>query len=611
MASPRGRSYGIHSARAFPVWWRQLVREHRVYGSFRNRHRSAHQLHRRTYGCGSCAEKGYRGGFGNCRSCIIRCSRSSIELYKNNTLIDKFFVGKTNNNTSKGRNEKLETIVYKDKTLGKQNSKNEYYGYSEIPSFSKNDIYLEKGDEITLSTKDGSTIYYTTNGSIPTTKSTKYKEPIKINKTTVIRAISYKDGFVESDIESRTYIIGRKHTLPVVSVSTNSQNLYGTNGILVMGSGASYSYPYFGANFHKDIEVPISFEYYENGKLGINFNAGMEIFGGWSRGEAQKSFDINLKKEYGTQEITYPFFENNINTFSSLLLRNSGQDYGKTKLKDAFLHEVVEGQMDIDKQDYKSVVVYVNGKYFGLYNIREKTNVEYIENHNNAKDKNIDLIRNNKTVDNGSIDEYNKLLNYVKNNDMKTEEAYEYLDSQIDLQELINYFVIETFYGQTDPGNIKFYKIEDGKWRWILYDVDQTFTSQTIRWNLPFSDTVPGHSYKVDRSLMRNIIKNPKIREMYIKTWAEHLKTTFKPERMIKILDNMVKTIESEMPYHIDRWYQESIQTSQYTITSMNNWRYNISSLKSMIKSRYNYAINNIKEGLDLTNEEYQKYFKN
>ena len=534
-----------------------------------------------------------------------------IELYKNSQLIDKFIVGKTNNNTSKGRNENLDIITYKEKTIGKDNSKTSYLGYSESPQFEQNIMYVTKGTKITLKTNDNSTIYYTSDGSTPTTKSTKYKDGITINKTVVIKAISYKEGYVESDVESRTFIVGRKHDMPVVSLSTNSSNLYGTNGILVKGNNASPIYPYFGANFHKDIEIPITFEYYENEKLGINFNAGMGIFGNWSRGEAQKSLDINISKEYGQNEITYPFFENNINTFSGLLLRSSGQDYGNTKIKDAFLHEVLEGQMDIDKQDYKSVVVYINGKYFGIYNLREKTNKQYIENHYDAKDKNIDLIRYWKNPLEGTIDDYEALLNWIRTHDMKTDEAYEYLNNHIDLQELINYWIVETYFGQADPGNMKFYKIEGGKWRWILFDLDLTFNSSTIRWNLPFSATVPGHEYKIDPTIMKNAINNPKIREMYIKTWAQHIKTTFKPDRMHKILDSMVKDIEKEMPYHIDRWYSESIYTSKLTIYSMNHWRNNISTLKRAITNRYNYAINNIKQGLGLTNEEYQKYFKN
>lgn len=541
----------------------------------------------------------------------INNNNEVLYLYKNNQLIDTFVVGKITENVSIGRNNELENVIYKNITIGKENSEIYYENYALSPTFSNNECYVEKGTKVNLTTFDNSEIYYTLDGSIPSKKSKKYTGEITINKNTVIRAISYKDGYIESDIVSRTYLTGRKHDLPIVSIATSNNNLFGTNGIFAMGSGASPYYPYKGANFWKDIEVPISFEYYENGQLGLSVNSGMKIFGGWSRGEAQKSLSIHFRKKYGINEIIYPFFEDNVNNFTSLVLRNSGQDYGQTKIKDAFLHKVLDGQMDIDKQDYASVVVYVNGNYYGLYNLREKTNLSYVERHQNVLSSEVDLIQGKNVVVDGSIDEYKKLLNYVKNNNMNTDEAFDYLDSQIDLQELMNYWVVETFYGQTDPANIKFYKTKDGKWRWILYDLDLTFLTSTIRWELPFSANVPGHGYYTDPTLMKNIIKNKKIRQMYIETFAYHLKNTFKPDRMIKILDEMVNDIKKEMPYHIDRWYDESIRTSQYTILSMNHWQSNINNLKSMIKYRYQNTLNTIKSGLNLTNEEYNKYFKN
>ena len=540
----------------------------------------------------------------------INNSNDILYLYKNNKLVDTFNVGKLTANTSKGRNEDTDIVVYKETTIGKDNSKKYYLGYSDTPNFSINGGYVKKGTKVDLTASENSVIYYTTDGSVPSNKSKKYNGAITINNNIVIRAITYKDNYIESDIESRTYLTGREHDLPVVSISTTKSNLFGSNGIFTFGPNTNWVYPYYGANFWNGVEVPISFEYYEDGILGLELTAGMKVFGGWSRGEAQKSVSIYFREEYGVNEVTYPFFENNISTFKRLVLRNSGQDYGKTKIKDAFLHEVLDGQMDIDKQDYKSAVVYINGEYWGLYNIREKTDTKYIETRYGYTEDEIDFIQNKNIVVAGSYDAYDELLKYVTNTDMTTDEAYEYVNSQIDLQELMNYWVVETYYGQTDPANIKFYKGEGGKWRWILYDLDQTFTSPTIRWELPFSATVPGHSYYTNPTLMNNLIKNPKIRLMYIETFAYHLKNTFKPDRMISILDKMVKDIESEMPYHINRWYQESIRTSQYTILSMNHWKSNISDLKSMIKQRYQNAKSTAKTGLNLTNEEYNKYFK-
>ena len=544
----------------------------------------------------------------------INNSNEILSLYKNDKLIDTFNVGKLNDGISKGRNKDNDIVIYKNITMGSSNSDKYYKGFSLVPVFSINGGYVENGTKVKLSVSDNSTIYYTTDGSKPSIKSKKYEGEITINKTMVIRTIAIKDDYIESDIESRTFIVGRKHSLPVISISSDNDGLYGSNGIFTMGSNAQGYYPYMGANFWKDIEVPISFAFYEEGNLGLSFNAGMKIFGGWSRGEAQKSMVIYLRKKYGLQEITYPFFTDNVNTFTKFIIRAGGQDFGKLKLKDAFLQEALDGMMDIDKQDYRPVVVYINGKYNGIYNIREKTDSSYVERHYKADENDIDFIEKNKGVTSGTIDNYNSLLNYVSTHDMTKDEAYDYVSNLVDLQELANYWVVETYYGQYDPMNIKFYKTKDSKWRWILFDLDQTFLTYSytrVNWKLPFEPYAHGNGYYLNTTLMNRLYKNPKFRKLYIETFAYHLNNTFKPDRMIKILDEMVNEIKSEMPYHISRWYSESLRYSPNTIDNMDEWYSNIAFFKKQLKERHSIAIKTRKEGLGLTNEEYQKYFKN
>ena len=544
----------------------------------------------------------------------VNNSNEILSLYKNDKLIDSFNVGKLNDGISKGRDKDNNIVIYKNITIGSDNSDKSYKGFSLVPTFSINGGYVKEGTKVELSTNDNSTIYYTIDGSTPTIKSNKYNGPITINKTMVIRCISVKEDYIDSDIESRTFIVGRKHDLPVISISSDNNNLYGSNGIFTTGNNAEGYYPYFGANFWKDIEVPISFEFYEEGSLGLNFNCGMKIFGGWSRGEAQKSMVIYLRKKYGLQEITYPFFEDNVNTYTKFIIRSGGQDFGKLKLKDAFLQEALDGQMDIDKQDYRPVVVYINGKYNGIYNIREKTDSSYVERHYNVPKEEMDFIEKNKGVTAGTINNYNSLLNYVSTHDMTKDEAYEYVNNLVDLQELANYWVVETYYGQYDPMNIKFYKTKEGKWRWILFDLDQTFMTYSytrVNWKLPFEPYAHGNGYYLNTTLMNRLYKNPKFRKLYIETFAYHLNNTFKPDRMIKILDEMVNEIKSEMPYHISRWYSESIRVSTNTLDNIDEWYSNIAFFKKQLKERHSIAIKTIKEGLGLTNEEYEKYFKN
>ena len=152
-----------------------------------------------------------------------------------------------------------------------------------------------------------------------------------------------------------------------------------------------------------------------------------------------------------------------------------------------------------------------------------------------------------------------------------------------------------------------------GKGKIHKFDLDQTFFTssyKTIRWKLPFEPYAHGNGYYLNTTLMNRIIKNPKFRELYIETFAYHLKNTFKPDRMYEILDKMVNEIKDEMPYHIKRWYSESIKVSTYTLDDINEWYNNITFFKKQLKERYNVFLNTVKEGLGLTNEEYKKYFK-
>lgn len=541
----------------------------------------------------------------------INKSNEKIALYYNNVKMDEIIVGKLTSNTSVGRDSNEDKVYYSDITVGKDNSSVSYLGYSEMPEFNIDGGYVDKNTLVELKTNDGGTIYYTLDGSMPTTKSTKYTGKIKIDKTKVVKAINVKEGYLSSDIIARTYFVNVKHSLPIVSISTNPNLLFGSeSGILVKGNYASYSYPYYGANWWNGLERDINFELYENnGDLSLDFMAITRVFGGWSRGEAQKSLAIMLKKEIGKQEITYPFFSKD-NSLDRFVLRSGGQDFGYIKIKDAFMQQVIANQVDLDYQDYFPVVVYINGEYYGLYNIREKIDVEYVTRHLNVSKEDITFIEGNSTVHAGSYQDYQDLLTYVTTHDLNDEEAYKYVDSQVDLQELCNYWVTEVFFGQQDPLNIKYYKTKEGKWRWILYDLDQSLNSYyNVVWDLPFKPYASGQSYAMNTTLMSRLITSTKFREMYIKTWSDMLKTTFKPDRMNGILDRMVNEIKPEMSMHIARWSSPIYDTGWYQLNSYNEWTNNINTVKYRLKTRYNVVVNNIKSGLGLTSSEYKKYF--
>ena len=525
----------------------------------------------------------------------INSKSETITLYNSdNNVIDTFYSGKIIGNMSYGLNSAKETVIYKTKSMGSENSNTYYLGYAEKPTFSSNNMYVEKGAKISLSTSDSSTIYYTLDGSFPTTNSKKYTDEITINKNTVVKAISVKDGFVNSDIESRTYIVAKKHDIPIVSISAPSSSFFGYNGIFT--------------KYYSEIENRISFEFYESdGSLGTSFIGGAAIAGADSSKQPQKSVAVYLRSEYGTSDVTYPFFKDGETlTYSSFTLRNSGEDPKNIRIMDTALTYALKGQMDIDMQDYRPVAVYVNGEYYGLYNMRERLNADYVESKYGVSKDEIDFIKYG-VVKNGSLYNYNQLVSYIRSHDCSRKDVYEYIKTQLDVQELCNYWIVQSYYGNTDLANIRYWKSKNGKWRFMLYDLDWSLWSSSLSMSFPVKyikiHAVTYLSSSID--ITRRLYANSEFRDLYLSTLAYHLKNTFNPKRMNGIVDELVKEVETEMPNHIARW-----GSSYPGLANMSMWRSNLGEFKSMLTKRYNNVVGRLRSDFGLSNSEYQKYFK-
>ena len=523
----------------------------------------------------------------------INNTNEVIYLYHDNKIVDTFKVNKLIGNISTGLSNGNKKVYYKNITLGSKNSEKEYLGFSNEPIFSINGGYVDKGTKISLTANDGSTIYYTLDGSFPSTNSSKYKDPITINKTTVIKAISYKDGYIESDIVSRTFIVGRKHDVAIVSISSNYNNLFGGSGIIT--------------NYNSKAEKKMNLEFYEaDGTLGVSFTGDIKLSGMDSRKEPQKSMSVYLRKKYGVNKVTYPFFKDmEYNTYSSLLLRNAGEDPKNVRIMDAALTRILKGEMDIDMQEYRPVVVYINGSYYGLFNLREKLNGDYVESKFGINKDNINVIKYSAATK-GNTASYNSLVNYVKSHNLANKDNYEYVKQRVDIQELINYWIVESFYGNTDLGNIRYWQEKNGKWRWMVYDLDWSLWNMGLDMGYPtkFGKTPAATYLSSSLAIVRNLYKNGEFKDLYLKSLAKYLKTTFKPDRMNKIVDELAKEIEVEMPYHISRW-----QGSYPGLNSMTRWKSNLSSFKSSLTNRYNRVVKNLRSYFNLSNNEYNKYF--
>ncbi len=446
---------------------------------------------------------------------------------------------------------------------------------------------------LTLTSAAGTPIYYTTDGSVPTTQSTLYKDGIPISKTTVVRAISYSDNFLPGQPTTRSFIYP-DHTisLPVFSLVTDPYNLYDYNyGIYVEGPDAESADPHYGANYHKDWERPMHVElFWTDGVERINQDAGVKIAGAWSRAHAQKSLAFHARKSYGTNRFDCELFsDKHISSFKSFVLRNSGNDWYSTMFRDALITNLVRNN-NIDIQAYQPSVVYLNGEYWGIQNIREKINEHYVANNFNWVDADsVDILENGGSVVHGSAMHFNEIRNYMNSHSMQNMADYEYVTSQIDIDEFIEYMVLEIYCNNGDwPGNnCKFWypNTDVGRWRWIAYDTDFGFGLYSNGY-----DEDKLGSCLNDNSgpafFLKKLVANDDFKRDFINRFADRLNNEFRYDVVDFLIDSLAENISDEISYHINRWH------------NIGNWTDNIDRMRTFAEERPYYLRDHIRDHL-------------
>ncbi|MCC7430168.1 CotH kinase family protein [bacterium] len=500
-------------------------------------------------------------------------------------------------------------FFFNEPTPKNSNATQGFSGITEKPQFSTESGFFTNSFVLQLSTNSpNQTIRYTLDSSEPTENSTLYTNPIIISQTKIVRAKTFQAGFLSEKATTKSYLFNVNSSLPIVSLSTDSLNLWDfQSGIYAMGPNADPNFPHFGANFWGDWEKPVHVDFLEtNGNLALAFDGGVKIVGGFSRGNAQKSFGIFARNEYGDPSINYQLFpELPITEFESFILRNSGNDWNTTMFRDAFMQSLVY-DTNIDCQAYRPSVVYLNGKYWGILNIREKLNEPYVENHFKIDADSVyflELPDGTSVSGEGSL-VYNQMFNFISNNDLSIPANYDSVTKMIDIPNLIDYQIAQIYFDNTDwPGNnSKCWrkKADGGKWRWMLYDTDfgyGLFDENRYTYNtLAFATETNGGSWpnpSWSTLILRKLLENSEFRNDFIHTFCYLLSTNFNPINVLPKLNEIKTGIENEIPNHLFRWTGSA---------SASNWNYEISKMSNFANQRPTYVKNHIATKFDLTN---------
>lgn len=514
---------------------------------------------------------------GNHTNFKLSATGESIGLFSPNlTLVDTITFGFQQADISMGRfpNGTNNWFNFSPATPAAANLESGIFNILPLPTISSQSGFYPAGISITASHNlTDVTIRFTNDGTIPNSSSNVYSIPLLIDSTSVLRFRAFKDGYTPSITETRTYFINESTDLPVFSLVTDPANFFSdTSGIYVAGTngitGNCSSQP---RNWNQDWERPVSLEFFEFDKsLAFKLNSGVKINGGCSRLYPEKSLAFFFRDEYGTDKLSYRLFDDiPVSEYNTFILRSSAQDWWRTMFRDGMVQTLIEKGMKLDYQNYRPSILFINGEYWGIHNIREKLNNDYVFYHHGVDKNNIDLIEISKGVyaNNGDVTAYNSMITFLSTKNMAYPPYYDYIKSIVDIDEYIDYQVAQIYSANGDwPGsNMKLWRerVDGSKWRWMIYDLDFTFggnaqglattntLAQATATNGPSWPNPPWSTL-----MLRKLLDNADFKNEFIQRFAAHVNTTFETNHVLAVIDSMAQDIASEIPRHKERWPQ-------------------------------------------------------
>ena len=390
---------------------------------------------------------------------------------------------------------------------------------------------------------EGAFITYTTNGSEPTASDKKYTQAISITKTTAIRAKVFCEGWLSPMSTAQSYIFHpRKMTIPIFSVQTNDKYLNDAEIGLFPNNKEKKD-----KKLH-DWRRPVNIEFFPSEDENSAFNqiAETRIQGGASRANALKSmvFYANKRFDPDHKRFSYEFFPDQkpgITEFKSFSLRDGGNDFGDLYFRDLIIQRTMASHVDLDWQAGHTAVLYINGEYMGMLNIRERSNEDNIySNYDGLEDLDVVEIGHEKINNNdmfeeelkeGSADFYEQFKAFYSEKGHSMEEYEQW----IDVNEYLNVVVMNLFYGNVDwPGNnTVFWRPNDDDtesglpkiWRVIVKDTDFGLGLYGRKFDLNTIDILynpqnhPGDNWACTEPatrLLKNMLEDPDIRKLFI-----------------------------------------------------------------------------------------------
>lgn len=407
---------------------------------------------------------------------------------------------------------------------------------------------------VTVTLSAPGTIYFTTNGSRPTTDSTVYTGPITLTSTTVVRAISYEPGKLTAEPLSLSYIINEGHSLPVVSLVADPADFTAVYGRPTVENERPAVLEYFG----------------EDGSFAMD--CGFKLHGATSKiAQQKKSMKIQFKNRYAGP-LEYDLFGNGVTEFSSVLLRAAQEDVYSTLMRDNLMHQLsLQAFPELSVQDYRYAVLYVNGQYWGLYNFREAHSPEHFANHHGLETSDVTMYRE---LAGGDCPQLNEIYRTLAYNTDYSNAKYEEICSKLDVDSVIAWCIIQAYSGNYDihPTNVRFYYVaSEDKLYYSLSDLDLGFFDP---WTFQFVFDMNGDYAYIYNRVAKLLLNFPQFRKQFSDALAGALSGPLSNENVLSLIDSLADQIRPEIYADRVRWggtvdgWEKMVGSMKYFVTA-------------------------------------------
>ena len=403
-------------------------------------------------------------------------------------------------------------------------------------------------------------IRYTLDGSNPKSTSPLYSAPLNISTTTVLRARCFEVGKAPGAIATRTYFFGESITnVPIVSVVADPETLFGNTIGIYTNQHETVTGSYGLKDVYKGKDAPGNVEFFgSGGGAGFSSPCGIRIGGENNWVHPQKALNISIDGKYGNDIIKYDLFPGNqTSNHTSFTLRDGGDNWNRDMLRDCLYPKLVRGYMQAESADYRPSIVFINGAYYGLHDIRERWDEQWFsEYHHLAADKIDHLVYGHVTsaavtlgVQKGSNANWLELMDFINKADLTIQANWDYVESKIDMDSFMDFVICESYGNNTSwLHNREFWKEKSpgAKWRWFLPDMDRTWDTATLTGILADMLT--------NEDVLKRLKLNTGFKQRLAQRYAANAAGTFKASRVISVISQMDTEVSALVPRHVTRW---------------------------------------------------------